>query len=182
MDCRLFHKDLRQVGRNGAEGWRAAVACSEGNSNRVAAGPADRHAPETLTNGLVLESCHASVLHVAGNTVSMPDTTENRAAFPQHLAQKEGLGFPNLIACSPNLARRPRPNCCAACWSPRPARLRSLPHADPTCRRRNPTHAPLEFRCVLRHCLRGLSGLPQVIVRARLPDDGIPGAPRPTRI
>jgi len=31
---------------------------------------------------------------IDGTTASMPDTAENRAAYPQHSAQKEGLGFP----------------------------------------------------------------------------------------
>jgi hypothetical protein len=31
---------------------------------------------------------------IDGTTCSMPDTEENRAAYPQHSAQKEGLGFP----------------------------------------------------------------------------------------
>lgn len=31
---------------------------------------------------------------VDGTTVSMPDTPENQAAYPQNSAQKEGLGFP----------------------------------------------------------------------------------------
>ena len=31
---------------------------------------------------------------VDGTTVSMPDTEENREAYPQHGVQKEGLGFP----------------------------------------------------------------------------------------
>lgn len=31
---------------------------------------------------------------VDGTTCSMPDTEENQAAYPQHSAQKEGLGFP----------------------------------------------------------------------------------------
>jgi hypothetical protein len=31
---------------------------------------------------------------VDGTTCSMPDTAENQAAYPQHSAQKEGLGFP----------------------------------------------------------------------------------------
>ncbi len=35
-----------------------------------------------------------SVYIVDGTTVSMPDTPENQKAFPQHRAQKPGLGFP----------------------------------------------------------------------------------------
>lgn len=31
---------------------------------------------------------------VDGTTVSMPDTRQNQAAFPQHVAQEPGLGFP----------------------------------------------------------------------------------------
>ena len=31
---------------------------------------------------------------VDGSTVSMPDTAENQDVYPQHGAQKEGLGFP----------------------------------------------------------------------------------------
>ncbi len=35
-----------------------------------------------------------SVKLVDGTTVSMPDTPANQAAYPQHTAQQEGLGFP----------------------------------------------------------------------------------------
>ena len=35
-----------------------------------------------------------SVKLVDGTTVSMPDTAANQAEYPQHTAQKEGLGFP----------------------------------------------------------------------------------------
>ncbi len=31
---------------------------------------------------------------VDGSTVSMPDTVENQAAYPQHTPQQVGLGFP----------------------------------------------------------------------------------------
>jgi hypothetical protein len=34
------------------------------------------------------------VLLADGTTVSMPDTPENQAEYPQHVAQKPGLGFP----------------------------------------------------------------------------------------
>lgn len=38
---------------------------------------------------------HGRHVHlVDGTTVSMPDTDENQAAYPQNPAQKEGLGFP----------------------------------------------------------------------------------------
>ena len=40
--------------------------------------------------------CGRRVLIGDGATISMPDTEENQAVYPQHTAQKPGLGFPLL--------------------------------------------------------------------------------------
>ena len=38
---------------------------------------------------------HGKRVHlIDGTTISMPDTAENQAAYPQHSAQKPGIGFP----------------------------------------------------------------------------------------
>ena len=74
---------------------RARAKVTEGVVQRLAEGVADR--------------CEAAVpdewnwkgfrtLIVDGTTFSMPDTEENQAEYPQHIAQAEGLGFPILRA------------------------------------------------------------------------------------
>jgi hypothetical protein len=64
--------------------------------------------PETVIERLTVQVAHGSEAQVPrgwlwhgrhvkladGTTVSMPDTEENQDVYPQHSAQKEGLGFP----------------------------------------------------------------------------------------
>ena len=88
--------------------WRVAhglPACSPDTGGYC---KARQRLPETLLPRLVRETAERlqgqaadgwlfhgrRVLIADGSTVSMPDTAENQAAFPQHGSQKPGCGFP----------------------------------------------------------------------------------------
>jgi len=70
---------------------RARAKLSERVLHRLACEVADG-CEQVVPRSWLWHSRHVKL--VDGTTVSMPDTKENQAAYPQHGVQKEGLGFP----------------------------------------------------------------------------------------
>ena len=54
----------------------------------------DRQGKRDVEPNTSRPSENQKVYLVGGLTYQMPDTSENQAAYPQHTAQKPGLGFP----------------------------------------------------------------------------------------